>query len=296
MNLRDLKYFLALADKQHFGKAARACFVSQPSLSIQIKKLEEFLGVTLVERSHRSVILTEVGKRIAQEARELIQRESSIIAIAKAAQDPFSGQFNLGVIPTLTAYLFPLLMPELAKTESFPKLSIYLAEHQTKTLLSQLDNGELDAAIISLPIKHRDLHVEVLFKEELMLAVSKKHALAKQKMIKFAQLVDQSLLLLEEGHCLREQTLDICNQVGAIEETNFRASNLEILRHMVASQSGITLMPALARLPHDHIQYLSFSEHKPTRTIAIAWRKSNAKILLLEKMVMHIRRLMNTGA
>lgn len=293
MNLRDLKYFVALADSRHFSKAAKACFVSQPSLSIQIKKLETTLGVELIERTSRSVLLTDIGKIIAEQARELLQQAAAIQEIAKQAQDPFSGELNLGVIPTLTTYLLPHLMPELAKTESFPKLSIYLAEQQTTSLLLNLKQGKLDAALLSLPVSNEDFIVQPLFEEELLLAVPKNNPLATQKTIKPSDLNGKALLLLEDGHCLRDQALALCQRTQAFEAKNFRAANLEILRYMVASQMGITLMPHLACNPKDGLCYLPFKSPQPTRTIGMVWRASSAKKLLLMKMVEHIRRLMS---
>jgi len=293
MNFRDLYYFVTLADTLHFGKAADTCFVSQPSLSIQIKKLETSLGVQLLERTSRSVLLTDIGKVIADEARELLQRVVGIKELAKSAQDPFSGKLNLGIIPTLTSYLLPHVLPELTQTESFPKLSVYLAEQQSHSLIANLKQGKLDAALLSLPVVDEDFSVQPLFEEELLLAVSKKHILSKKKTIQSSDLANQALLLLEEGHCLRDQALMLCQQTGAYEEKNFRAASLEILRYMVASHIGITLMPRLACRPHDNISFLPFAKSKPTRTIGIIWRRTSPKKLLLEKMVGHIIRLMS---
>jgi LysR family hydrogen peroxide-inducible transcriptional activator len=293
MNLRDLKYFVALADSRHFSKAAKACFVSQPSLSIQIKKLEATLGVDLLERTSRSVLLTDVGKVIAEQARELLQRAAALEEIAKQAQDPFSGELNMGVIPTLTPYLLPHLMPEFAKTESFPKLSIYLAEQQTASLQLNLKQGKLDAAFLSLPLETDGLIVQPLFEEELCLAVPETHPLAKQKTIRPADLNGQSLLLLEEGHCLRDQALALCQRSQAFEAKHFRAASLEILRYMVASKMGLTLMPYLACQAKDRIAYLPFTHPRPKRTIGMVWRAASAKKLLLMRMVEQIRHLMS---
>lgn len=293
MNLRDLKYFVALADTLHFSKAAKLCFVSQPSLSIQIKKLEMTLGVELLERTSRSVLLTDIGKIIAEQAREILDRADAIQELAKQAQDPFSGELNLGVIPTLTSYLLPHLLPELAKTESFPKLSIYLAEQQTAELIFNLKQGKLDAALISLPLLNEDFTVQPLFEEELVLAVSEKHSLAREKIIHPADLSGRAILLLEEGHCLRDQALLFCHANQIEEATHFRATSLEILRYMAASNMGITMMPRLACGSKDGLSYVSFKAPKPKRTIGMIWRSSSAKKILLMRMVEHIRRLMS---
>lgn len=293
VNLRDLKYFVAIADFQHFGKAAKACFISQPSLSIQIKKLENRLGVQLLERTSRSVLLTDIGKVVAEQARELLQRATSIEQIAKSAQDPFSGQLNLGVIPTLTSYLLPHVMPALSKTESFPKLSIYMAEQQSDSLLLNLKQGKLDAVILSLPVMDKDIDIEPLFEEELMLAVSQKHPLVKKKIIKFSDLKNDNLILLEHGHCLRDQVLGFCNGMNIQYSNKFSAAGLEVLRYMVCFDAGVTIMPRLACKPDDRLCYLSFTKPKPTRTIAIAWRSTTVKKLLLTKLVSHIKKLMS---
>lgn len=292
MNTRDLTYFVALAEHKHFGKAAKACFVSQPSLSIQIKKLEESLGVALFERTNRSVLLTGIGKVIAEQARMLLQQAVAIKETANQAKDPFSGKLNLGVIPTLTTYILPHLMPDLVKTESFPKLSIFISELKTQSLLAHVKEGKLDAALISLPLPpdHEDLVMHSLFEDNLLLAVSKKHPLAQQKMIKQSDLKKQSLLLLEEGHCLRDQALSICHTTQ--EAKHFKATNLEVIRYMVASNSGNTLMPQIARKSNDGICYLPIAAPQSKRTIAIVWRKTSGKRLLLEKITLHIKNLM----
>lgn len=292
MNLRDLEYFVAIADYRHFGKAAKACFVSQPSLSIQIKKLEVQLGIELIERTSRSVLLTDIGKAIAEQARVLLQQAAAIKEIAKSAHDPLSGQLNLGVISTLTAYLLPLVMPELIKTESFPKLSIYLAEQSDVELLANVKQGKLDAAFVSLPVMNEDLVVQPLFKEELMLAVPRNHSLARKKTIKPEDLDEKTLLLLEEGHCLRDQTFALFQQSPAYETNNFSATNLEILRHMVCFNGGMTVMPRLACYPNEQLRYLSFGTPKPTRTIGLIWRTTTPKKILLSKLVAHIKRLL----
>ncbi|HVE44563.1 MAG TPA: LysR substrate-binding domain-containing protein [Gammaproteobacteria bacterium] len=293
MNLRDLKYFVTLAETKHFSKAAKACFVSQPSLSIQIKKLETFLGVDLLERTSRSVLLTDIGKIIAEQARELLQQAETIQELAKSAQDPFSGELNLGVIPTLTSYLLPHLLPDLAKTESFPKLSIYLTEQQTSQLILGLKQGKLDAVILSLPVTHSEFTVQPLFEEELRLAVPERNSLAKKKIINATDLNGKHFILLEEGHCLRDQTILLCQKMHAEEAKNFRAASLEILRYMVSTNLGLTLMPTLACRPQQGLRYLPFAFPKPKRTIGIIWRSGSTKKLLLMRMVEHIRRLMS---
>jgi LysR family hydrogen peroxide-inducible transcriptional activator len=292
MNLRDLTYLVALAETEHFGNAAKKCHVSQPSLSIQIKKLEERLGVTLVERTNKSVLFTEIGKEVAKEARRLLEQANMIKQIANDARDPFSGELNLGVIPTLTTYLLPHLFPELTKTESFPKLSIYLAENQTTHLVTQLKEGKLDAAIISLPIHDDDFAVTPLFSEELFLAVSEKQNLTSP--IKANDMKNLSHLLIESGHCLHDQSLMLCHQLQLNTSKKIKAASLEILRYMVAANVGVTFMPALACQKIDGIQYLPIPRLKPKRNIGIIWRQTSTKTPLLNKLVGHIKNFLST--
>lgn len=289
MNLRDLKYLVTVADCKHFGKAAEKCFVSQPTLSMQIKKLEESLGIQLLERTNKSVMLTEVGTAIAERARKILQQADELRVTAKAAADPYSGEIKLGIFPTLAPYLLPHIVPSLIET--FPKLTHYLVEEQTARLLRKLKQGKLDVAILALPIVDSEFRSIALFEEEFFLAVSPHHALAKRKTIKQNDLLDHDLLLLEEGHCLREQALSLCQLVKAAEVKNFRATSLETLRHMVASGVGITLIPKLAAQMNDGIVYLPFSQPKPMRTIGLLWRATSPRSALIKDMAAVIKKV-----
>lgn len=292
MNTRDLKYLIALADNCHFGKAAQACFVSQPALSMQIKKLEESLGIKLLERTNKSVLLTDIGMVIAQRARLILTQVNEIREIAKLAKDPFSSELKIGIIPTLAPYLLPHIIPKLSKV--FPKLSIYLVEEQTALLIEKLAHGKLDAAFLALPVEERNLTTSLLFQEEFLLALPPIHPLTKRKMIRQNDLIEKHLLLLEEGHCMREQTLTLCHQMRAHETRNFRATSLETLRHMVSAGVGITLMPSLACRPQSGIAYIPFNAPKPERTIVIAFRKTTAKHALFETLTDEIRKILST--
>lgn len=289
MNFRDLEYFLALVDHAHFGNAAKSCLVSQPALSIQIKKLEESLGVQLIERKNKSFIVTEIGKAIAEQARDIMQRIEGLRDTAKEAKNPYSGELSLGVIPTLGPYLLPHITPDLSKL--FPKLTIYLAEEQTTKLITMIKEGKLDCALLALPLplQDEDLITLPLFEEEFMLAVPKTDLLAKRKSIKPAELENKTLLLLEEGHCMREQALSLCYRAHASESRKFQATSLETLRYMVASNVGITLMPKLSCRPTNGLCYLPFSLHKPIRTIGLAWRSTSGKKPLFSDMINQIR-------
>jgi LysR family hydrogen peroxide-inducible transcriptional activator len=290
MNLRDLRYFVALAEHKHFGRAAQASFVSQPTLSTQIKKLEDELGVALVERTPRKVLLTEAGKEIALRAREVLTEVEQIRAIARRTIDPESGTLRLGIFPTLGPYLLPHVVPQISAR--FPRLELLLVEEKTETLTKQLREGRLDAAVLALPIHDDQLHAELLFEEPFLLAVPEHHALARRKTLKLDDLSDQSLLLLEDGHCLREQALDICSSTDVHEKQDFRATSLETLRQMVAAGVGITLLPELAgRGAYGNARGVvikPFAKPTPTRTIGAVWRKSSARraaILALCKQV-----------
>ena len=253
MNIRDLQYLIAIADHCHFGKAAEACFVSQPALSMQLKKLESTLGVQLIERSSKFILLTEAGKLITEHARDIICRVDTVKAIAKQSKDPLSGELRLGVIPTLAPYLLPYIIPGLSK--SLPNLKIFLIEQQTEQLVDKLKQGKIDSALIGLPTSDDDHVTLPLFEEELLLAVPENHPLANRKRVKYSDLADKVLLLLEDGHCLRDQALSLCHATNASADKSFQATSLETLRHMVASKAGITLMPNLSIRKNDGICY-----------------------------------------
>jgi LysR family hydrogen peroxide-inducible transcriptional activator len=285
MNLRDLRYFVALAEHKHFGRAAQASFVSQPTLSTQIKKLEDELGVALVERTPRRVLLTEAGKEILPRAREVLTEIDQIRAVARRTLDPESGTLRLGIFPTLGPYLLPHVVPRIGTR--FPRLELLLVEEKTEVLLKQLREGRLDAAVLAQPVHDDQLHAQFLFEEPFLLAVPEHHELAKRKTLKLDDLADQSLLLLEDGHCLRDQALEVCELSGASEKSGFRATSLETLRQMVAANVGVTLLPTLAVKPpvarSENIHLLQFRGDVPNRRIAMFWRKSSALAPFLKK-------------
>ncbi|KGI76997.1 DNA-binding transcriptional regulator OxyR [Oleiagrimonas soli] len=293
MNLRDLHYLVALAEHCHFGRAAEACFVSQPTLSTQIRKLEDELGVTLVERTPRKVLLTDVGREIAARARDVLNEAEQIRAIARRTRDPESGTVRLGIFPTLGPYLLPHVIPMLR--EAFPRLELLLVEEKTEVVLERLREGKLDAGILALPIHEESLHVEFLFEEPFLLAVPEQHALAERKRLRLDDLAEESLLLLEDGHCLRDQALEVCQLAGAGERTGFRATSLETLRQMVAANVGITLLPTLAVNPPvarvENMRLIEFGGHPPHRRVAMIWRKSSAMDGFLKRLADVFRRL-----
>lgn len=293
MNLRDLRYLVALADHRHFGLAAQACFVSQPTLSTQIRKLEDELGVVLVERAPRNVLLTDVGETVAARARVILREVEEIRALARQKLDPEAGTLRLGVFPTLAPYLLPHVVPRLHAR--FPRLQLLLVEEKTPVLERQLHEGRLDAAVLALPVGDDQLHAAFLFEEPFMLAVPAAHALAARPAVQLADLADERLMLLEDGHCLRDQALAVCHRAGAGERDGFRATSLETLRQMVAANVGITLLPILAVQPpvprSPAIAVRPFADVQPSRRIALVWRRSTALAAFFERVAAVLREL-----
>lgn len=283
MNLRDLKYLVAVGELKSFVNASKRCFVSQPTLSMQIKKLEETLGIKVFERNNKRVIVTDIGASIIAKAKSILQDVEDIEKLAHDAQQPLAGNFRLGAFPTLAAYILPELVP-LIKNE-LPELRLILIEEKTDTLIQQLKNGLIDAALLAAPIKDDSLASAILFDDAFKLAVSSQHRLSKRATVKPTDIIDEPLLLLDEGHCLRDQALQFCQLSGAQEEQNVRATSLETLRQMVRANTGITLMPNLATRDHDHnIQYISFENPQPKRTICLVWRKTNPRTQLMSTL------------
>jgi LysR family hydrogen peroxide-inducible transcriptional activator len=293
MNLRDLRYLVALADLRHFGRAAEACHVSQPTLSTQLKKLEDELGVQLIERAPRTVMLTPVGSDIVVRARRVLADIEQMRETARRTADPEAGSVRLGLFPTLAPYLLPHVVPKIGAR--FPRLELLLVEEKTEVLLTRLREGRLDAAILALPLHEDWLQVERLFEEPFLLAVPNGHALARRDDLKLAELSREHLLLLEDGHCMRDQALAVCALAGAGEKDGFRATSLETLRQMVAAGVGITLLPMLAVKPpvpvSESIELVRFRNPPPSRKLALVWRRSSALSGFLLKLAATLRDL-----
>ena len=293
MNLRALNYLVKLAELQHFSKAAEACFVSQPTLSTQIRKLEEELGVQLVERAPRHVQLTPIGKEIAERARHVLRDIEQIRSAARRSRDPETGTLRLGIFPTLAPYLLPHVVPGIRRR--FPQLKLQLSEEKTSEILRLLEIGELDAGLMALPIDDDSLDREVLFEEPFLLAMPLNHPLADQAQVRLRDLVDSELLLLEDGHCLRDQALEVCALAGARERVDFHATSMETLRQMVAAEVGVTLMPVMAVRPPipatDNIALRPFADSSPSRTIGLFWRKSSPLKSLMAPLAKCLRDL-----
>lgn len=278
MNLQDLRYLVAVADHRHFGRAAEACFVSQPTLSTQLKKLERELGVELVERSPRHIMLTAVGEAVVERARVVLREADNIRQVARRATDPETGSLRIGLFPTLAPYLLPHVVPVLH--ERFPKLELLLVEEKSAVVHQRLRDGQLDVGLLALPVHDEHLHCEPLFTEEFVLAVPTGHPLSHvHGTVTTSVLAGDHVLLLEEGHCLRDQALSVCQLVGAEERSGFRATSLETLRQMVAAGVGVTLLPELAvQAPvpaSDDITLVRFDPPVPRREIAMFWRRTS---------------------
>lgn len=291
MNLRDLNYLVTLADLKHFGRAAEACFVSQPTLSTQIRKLEEELGVQLIERAPRNLMLTEVGASIVERARGVLRDVEQIRESARRAADPANATIRLGLFPTLGPYFLPHAMPRII--EAFPGLECLLYEEKTPSILDGLRKGRLDAALLALPVEAAGLETEELFTEPFVMALPASHPLSKQTSISIEQLERHSVLLLEDGHCLRDQALEVCQLSGANERPGFRATSLETLRQMVGAGVGITLLPLLATLPPistpADVSLIPFKAPVPHRTIGLVWRRSAAAADFFPKLATVLR-------
>ena len=324
MNLRDLQYLVAVADHRHFGKAADACYVSQPTLSTQLKKLEVELGVELVERSPRQVMLTAAGEQVVARARTILGEAAAIRGIARHAQDPRAGSLRLGAFPTLAPYLLPHVVPHLR--QQLPDLELLLVEEKTPVLVDQVRSGVLDAAVLALPVDDDSLEVQPLFREDFVLAVPADHTLAGPPdrypsersgggaakagagtsvgsshaggdlpPVGTEVLAGERVLLLADGHCLRDQALTVCHMAGATERDGFRATSLETLRHMVGAGVGVTLLPMLAVSDpvreSPAVALRRFRVPAPHRDVALVWRRTSVFRDLLPEVAVVLREL-----
>jgi LysR family transcriptional regulator, hydrogen peroxide-inducible genes activator len=279
LKLKDLRYLVAVADTRHFGHAAARCFVSQPTLSAQLKKLEDYLGVQLVERHPRRIALTEAGAQVVTRARRIIEASDEIVALAQLQSDPLAGRLRVALLPTIGPYLLPLVASRIRK--KLPRIDLLLYEYQTGPMLEHLQAGDIDVGILALPVPAEGLVAHNLFDEPFVVAVPEHHALASRHSVKATDLNGETLLLLEDGHCLRDQALDVCARAQLHEKQDFRATSLETLRQMVASGGGITLLPQLASIGAygnaRGVVTLPFAKPEPVRHIGALWRKTSAR-------------------
>ncbi len=280
MTLTELRYIVAVARERHFGRAARTCFVSQPTLSVAIKKLEGELGVTLFERGPGEVSVTPIGQRVVEQAQRVLEEASRVKELAAAGHDPLAGTLRLGSIYTIGPYLLPKLIPVLRRTA--PSMQLLIQENFTHRLAEMLKQGEVDAILVALPFSEPGVTTRPVYDEPFLVAVPKGHPLEKKKHISSDELAKESLLLLGSGHCFRDQVLDLCSNVqranrGALART-LEGGSLETIRQMVASGVGVTVLPSTAVRPGDGggdlIRIRPFSRPVPDRRVVLAWRKS----------------------
>jgi LysR family hydrogen peroxide-inducible transcriptional activator len=295
MTLTELKYIVAVAREKHFGRAADACFVSQPTLSVAIKKLEEELDVKLFERSANEIAVTSLGEEIVRQAQSVLEQAANIKEIAKRGKDPLAGPLKLGVIYTIGPYLLPSLVRQaIAKT---PQMPLMLQENFTVKLLEMLRTGEIDCAIMAEPFPDTGLATAPLYDEPFMAAVPSTHPFAALKKISAEELKSETMLLLGNGHCFRDHVLEVCPEFARFSSDaegirkSFEGSSLETIKHMVAAGMGVTLVPRLS-VPKDaldlpakrkkseetYVRYLPITEPQggqpPTRRVVLAWRRS----------------------
>jgi LysR family transcriptional regulator, hydrogen peroxide-inducible genes activator len=279
MTLTELRYIVAVARERHFGRAAEACFVSQPTLSVAVKKLEEELGLTLFERGPGEVTVTPPGQKVVTQAQRVLEEASHIKEIAAAGRDPLAGTLRLGAIYTIGPYLLPKLIPILRR--SAPAMQLLIQENFTHRLSEMLKSGEVDVILLALPFDEPGIATQAVYDEPFFVAVPKGHAWEARKRITSDELTRESLLLLGEGHCFRDQVLDICHVVRAKERNalarTVEGGSLETIRQMVAGGVGVTVLPATSVAgsgPGDLIRFLPFARPAPTRRVGLAWRRS----------------------
>jgi LysR family transcriptional regulator, hydrogen peroxide-inducible genes activator len=276
MTLTDLRYIVALARERHFGRAAEKCFVSQPTLSVAVKKLEDELGVILFERSPQEVRVTPTGEQVVAQAQRVLSEAAQLAEIASAGKNPLAGPLRLGVIYTIGPWLLPKLVPLLH--ERAPEMPLLLEENYTHRLLEKLKAAELDVAILALPVDEPGLVAQPVYDEAFRALVPANHPWTKLKTVDPERLLEQPLLMLGRGNCFRDQVLDLCTRAGEGGPQVLEGSSLETIRHMVASGVGITVMPATAVDEIDRsdplLRVRPFIEPTPTRRVGMVWRNS----------------------
>lgn len=289
MTLNELRFIVAVAHERNFRRAAEKCFVSQPALSLAIKKLEDELGVVIFERGQKKVQVTEIGDKIIAQAMQVLEEAQQIKTIAKQGRNPLTGVFKLGMIHSVGPYLLPEIIPILRHTA--PEMPLEVEENLTTHLETQLKNGVIDAAIIALPFDIAGTVYEPLYDEEFSVIVPSNHAWAQRKSIATSELAQEKVLLLNSGHCFSNQITEACPELSRKGEV-LHGNSLETIRNMVASNLGISVLPNSAITERYHnplIQVVPLNPPAPMRRIAIAWRKSYSRTAAIEKIAAAIR-------
>jgi len=297
MTLTELRYIVAVAREHHFGRAAKACFVSQPTLSVAIKKLEDELGVAIFERGSSEITPSPIGERLIQQAQQTLEAADNIKLLALHGKNQLAGPLRIGAIHTIGPYLYPELIPLLRKAA--PEMPLIVEENYTTALTERLKRGELDVIIIALPYQEQGIVTQTLYIEPFVVLLPASHPLTSRKTVNSKQLEDENVLLLGQGHCFRDHVLDACpacipkpGLVGDLPHT-VEGSSLETIRHMVVSGLGVTVLPCTAAGAHSYSQRLlairRFSNPIPTRTVALAWRTSFPRTKVVDVINQAIR-------
>ncbi|RBO86314.1 MULTISPECIES: hydrogen peroxide-inducible genes activator [Marinomonas] len=293
MTLTELKYIVMLAEEKHFGRAADRCYVSQPTLSVAVKKLEEELGTAIFERSKSSVYITPVGEQIITQAKRVLDQANMIKELANAGKNQLTGPLKVGAIYTIAPYLFPVMIPSLSQITS--GMPLIIEEDLTENLRPKLRNGDLDAIIVALPFQEPDVVTQPIYEEEFVVLMPKNHPWTQLDNINTDQLSTDNLLLLGKGHCFSEQVLEACPLLTDNEVNNGRTvvngSSLETIRYMVSSGLGVTVLPksAVTNIDHSMLAVRPFADPVPKRTVALAWRASFPRPKAIESVSQSIR-------
>lgn len=304
MTLTELKYVIAVARMRHFGRAAESCFVSQPSLSVAIRKLEEELGVTIFERRTSDISITPIGQQIVEQAQRVLDESRRIIDIAQNGHDPLAAPLRLGVILTIAPYLLPNLLTELS--DSCSQMPLYLEESFTDELLEKLRSGQIDAAIMADTIHGTGMMTQTLYQEEFVVAVPSHHPWVNRNFVNADELKDQTMLLLGSGHCFRDQILGICPDLNRRTKSDrsevqhtVEGSSLLTICHMVAQGLGITVLPASAvpylTGPSSRLKILPFKQPAPSRRVILVWRKSYTRDAAIQAIAAAVRKVVLNG-
>ena len=292
MTLTELKYLVAVARERHFGRAAEACFVSQPTLSVAIRKLEDELGVTIFERGGSEVGVTRIGQTLVSQAQKVLEESANLKELARRGNDPLAGSLRVGVIHTIGPYLLPKLVPR--QISCTPQMPLVLQENFTTKLIELLRQGELDCAMMALPLPETGLMTRPLYDEQFVVVIPASHPWAERTSISAEDLKQQNMLLLGTGHCFRDQVLEVCPELSRFAaasegiQRTFEGSSLETIRHMVAAGIGITVMPitSVPVLERNHalLRYIPFEAPVPDRRVVLVWRKSFPRMSAIETL------------